>query len=58
MGVAENRNKNSAMAAHLKAIGYPHGRTMSTRRNEIPDTKEKGSAAYRRLRAKLGLRES
>lgn len=52
MAAAENRNKNSAMSAHLKAIGYPHGRTMSARRNDIPDVKEKGSAAYRRLRAK------
>lgn len=53
MGVAENRNKNSAMAAHLKAIGFPHGRTMSARRNEVPSMKDKGSAAYRRLMDKV-----
>lgn len=55
MAAAAQRNKDSAMSAYLKANGYPHGRTMSARRNEVPSVRDVGSAAYRRLREKLGL---
>jgi hypothetical protein len=30
MGANERKNRDKAMAAHLKAIGYPHGRRMSS----------------------------
>lgn len=54
MKAADQKNKNSAMSAHLKLIGYPHGRTMSTRRNDVPSMGDVGSAAYRRLHCKDG----
>jgi hypothetical protein len=48
MSAAEQRNKDAAMAAHLKAHGFPHGKRASSGLSNIPDTKDKGSAAYRR----------
>jgi hypothetical protein len=46
-------NKDKAMASHLKAIGYPHGRRM-TATHCPPDPmghKYLGSAAQRRIMA-------
>jgi len=51
MGAAENRNKSQAMAAHLVAMGYWHGRRATSGLTNIP-VDEPGSAAYRRLLAK------
>lgn len=49
MGAAERRGKDSAMSAHLKARGYPHGRRFSsTQAPPEPDMGDVGSAAYRR----------
>ena len=45
-------NKDSAMSAHLKNTGYPHGKTKTQARNEVPKRDDVGSAAYRRLREK------
>jgi hypothetical protein len=54
MGAAENRAKNAAMAAHLKATGWYHGRRPHPGLSNIPPN-EAGSAAYRRLmRKKVG----
>lgn len=47
-------NKDKAMASHLKATGYPHGRRM-TATHCPPDPmshKHLGSAAQRRITAK------
>lgn len=46
-------NKDKAMAAHLRAIGYPHGRRATSGLSNIPNLKDLGSAAYRR-RTKKG----
>ena len=47
-------NKDSAMSAHLKASGYPHGRRMShTLAPTVPSMGDVGSAAYRRRVAKI-----
>jgi hypothetical protein len=49
-------NKDKAMASHLKAIGYPHGRRMTVT-HAPPDPmghKHLGSAAQRRISAKKG----
>jgi hypothetical protein len=46
-------NKDKAMASHLKAIGYPHGRRMTVTHCP-PDPmghKHLGSAAQRRIMA-------
>lgn len=48
MGAAENRNKNSKMAADLVARGIWHGRRMTKGLSNIPAPGEVGSAAYRR----------
>lgn len=49
MGAAENRTKNSKMAADLVKRGIWHGkRTTQTHAPAIP-VNEAGSAAYRRL---------
>lgn len=49
MGAAEQRTKDAAMAAHLKARGYPHGkRATSTHAPPIPPRDDVGSAAHRR----------
>lgn len=46
-------NSDAAMSAHLKAMGYPHGRRKTaTHAPPVPDPKHIGSAAYRRLMAK------
>ena len=46
-------NKDRQMAAHLVKSGYPHGRTKtSTHSPHPPNTKDVGSAAYRRRHAK------
>jgi hypothetical protein len=38
------------MSAHLKQIGYPHGRRWThTKCPPIPNLQDVGSAAYRRL---------
>ncbi len=53
MGRAEQKTKNSAMSAHLKAMGYPHGRRKTTTNcDPIPKKDDVGSAAYRRLKNK------
>jgi hypothetical protein len=49
---AKASNKDSSMSAHLKATGYPHGRTKTSPKNEVPKMSDIGSAAYRRMRAK------
>lgn len=42
-------NKDSSMSAHLKAMGYPHGKTATyTACPPIPKMSDVGSAAYRR----------
>jgi hypothetical protein len=41
-------NRDKEMAAHLKKMGYPHGRRFSTGLSNIPSLKDIGSAAYRR----------
>jgi hypothetical protein len=52
MGAAENRTKNSKMAADLVKRGIFHGkRVTSPHHNNIP-VNETGSAAYRRLQKK------
>ena len=51
MGVAENRTKNSKMAADLVKRGIWHGRRMTKGLSNIPPN-EPGSAAYRRLMAR------
>ncbi len=45
---SQQGNRDSAMSAHLKATGYPHGRTKTSARNEVPKMSDVGSAAYRR----------
>lgn len=53
MAAGKNGNKDSAMAGHLKAMGYPHGRTATkTCAPPVPKMSDVGSAAYRRLRAR------
>lgn len=52
MGAAEQRQKDSAMASHLKASGYPHGRRKTSGVSNIPKPTDVGSAAYRRRIAK------
>lgn len=50
---SQKGNKDSAMSAHLKATGYPHGKTAThTVAPTIPSMKDVGSAAYRRRQAK------
>lgn len=51
MGAAENRAKNSKMAADLVKRGIWHGRRMTKGLSNIPPD-EAGSAAYRRLMKK------
>lgn len=53
MGAQEDRAKNSKMAADLKARGIWHGRRMTVGLSNIP-VNATGSAAYRRLMAKVG----
>lgn len=49
MSAAADRNKDSAMAAHLVKSGYPHGRRKSTTHAPcVPSMADVGSAAYRR----------
>lgn len=49
MGLAENRAKNSKMAADLKARGIWHGkRTTTTHCPPVPNQRDVGSAWYRR----------
>lgn len=48
MGAAENRAKNSKMAADLKARGIYHGKRLTKGLSNIPENLP-GSAAYRRL---------
>ncbi len=52
--MAANGNKDSANAAHLKAMGYPHGRRFTKGLSNVPNMKDVGAAAYRRLMAKKG----
>ena len=52
MGVAENRTKNSKMAADLVKRGIWHGRRMTKGLSNIPNMTDVGSAAYRRLMAR------
>ena len=53
MGAAEQRQKDSTMAAHLRASGFPHGkRKTSTHAPPVPASGDVGSAAYRRRLAK------
>ena len=52
MAKADRRTKDQATAAHLVAIGYPHGRRMSKGLSNIPSLNDVGSAAYRRLLAR------
>ena len=52
MGVAENRTKNSKMAADLVKRGIWHGRRMTKGLSNIPNLGDTGSAAYRRLMAR------
>lgn len=54
MGASERRNKDQAMAADLIRRGYPHGRRATSGLSNIPNLGEVGSAAYRRLRSKVG----
>lgn len=50
MGAAENRAKNSKMAADLKTRGIFHGKRMTKPTHcNYPKPNEVGSAAYRRL---------
>lgn len=53
MGAAENRAKNSKMAADLKARGIFHGKRLTKGLSNIPKMGDVGSAAYRRLRNKV-----
>lgn len=54
MGAAEQRNKDAAMSAHLKAKGILHGiRMSSTNAPCVPSMRDVGSAAYRRLMRKV-----
>lgn len=48
MGAAENRSKNSKMAADLVARGIWHGRRMTKGLSNVPSLGDVGSAAYRR----------
>lgn len=49
MSAAAQKQKDSAMAAHLKATGFPHGKRRSvTHAPPVPGKGEVGSAAYRR----------
>jgi hypothetical protein len=50
MGAAENRAKNSKMAADLKNRGIYHGKRLTKGLDNIPKIGETGSAAYRRMR--------
>lgn len=44
-------NRDSEMAADLKRRGYPHGvRATTTKAPPVPNLKDVGSAAYRRLK--------
>jgi len=53
MAAGKNGNKDSAMAGHLKVMGYPHGRTATTTHAPcVPKMSDVGSAAYRRMKAK------
>ncbi len=55
MGAAENRTKNSKMAADLVKRGIYHGKRLTKGLSNIPPN-ESGSAAYRRLQAKRNRR--
>lgn len=61
MGAAENRQKNSKMAADLVRRGIFHGKR-TTRANPgsggIPPLTDVGSAAYRRLLARGAARRA
>lgn len=48
MGAAENRAKNSKMAADLVRRGIYHGKRLTKGLSNVP-ANESGSAAYRRL---------
>jgi hypothetical protein len=52
MGAAENRAKNSKMAADLVRRGIYHGKRLTKGLSNIPVDRA-GSAAYRRLQDKL-----
>lgn len=45
--------KDKEMAAHLKKMGYPHGRRFTAGLSNIPSLQDVGSAAYRRLKARV-----
>lgn len=51
MGAAENRTKNSKMAADLVKRGIWHGKRLTKGLSNIPPN-EPGSAAYRRRMAR------
>lgn len=52
MGAAENRAKNSKMAADLVKRGIYHGKRLTKGLTNIPDFRDSGSAANRRRLAK------
>ena len=52
--MAKNTDKDRQMASQLRERGIWHGRRLTQGLSNIPNIKEKGSAAYRRLRAKEG----
>ena len=45
--------RDKEMASHLKKMGYPHGRRFTSGLSNIPNLTDVGSAAYRRLKARL-----
>jgi hypothetical protein len=54
MAASERRNAAQKTAAHLIAMGYPHGRRRSHPTHNNYPTNLPGSAAYRRLLAARG----
>jgi hypothetical protein len=50
MGSKQQAQKNSTLAKTMKEAGIFHGRKMTKGVSNIPDPKDVGSAAYRRLR--------
>jgi hypothetical protein len=54
MARADIRQKNAAMAAHLKAQGIYHGKRLTKGLSNIPSLQDVGSAAYRRRKGYKG----
>jgi hypothetical protein len=56
MGAAEQRQKDSKMAADLVRRGIWHGKRLTKGLSNIPTPTDVGSAAYRRLLEKARAR--